>query len=125
MAQWVKHPTLDFGSGHDLLVRGIEPRVGLCTDSAEPAWDSLSPSLSASPSFTISLKINQYTFKKREFISKNGLPDISVAITQFNSTLPRDLSTLRILPSQDVNLSPTPPETTTLNWVFTMLLEFN
>ena len=38
--------TLDFGSGHDLAVRGIEPRVGLLTDSVEPMWDSLSPSLS-------------------------------------------------------------------------------
>ena len=27
----------DFGSGHDLTVRGLEPHVGLCTDSAEPA----------------------------------------------------------------------------------------
>ena len=25
MAQSVKHPTLDFGSGHDLTVRGMEP----------------------------------------------------------------------------------------------------
>ena len=46
MAQLVKHPTLDFGSGHDLAVRGIEPHVGLQADSAEPAWDSLSLSLS-------------------------------------------------------------------------------
>ena len=38
----VKRPTLDFGSGDDLTVRGFEPRVGLCADSAEPAWDSLS-----------------------------------------------------------------------------------
>ena len=45
MAQTVKCPTLDFGSGHDLIVRGFEPHVGLCTDSEESAWDSLSPSL--------------------------------------------------------------------------------
>ena len=42
----VKRPTLDFGSGHDLMVGGFEPRVGLCTDTVEPAWDSVSPSLS-------------------------------------------------------------------------------
>jgi len=31
VAQSVKHPTLGFGSGHDLTHdRGIEPRVGLC-----------------------------------------------------------------------------------------------
>ena len=39
--QLVKCLTLDFGSGHDLTVRGFEPCVRLCADSAEPAWDSL------------------------------------------------------------------------------------
>ena len=29
----VKRLTLDFGSGHDLTVHEIEPRVRLCTDS--------------------------------------------------------------------------------------------
>ena len=46
VAQSVKRPTLDFGSGHDLRVHGIEPRVELCDDSAQPALDSLSPFLS-------------------------------------------------------------------------------
>ena len=45
MAQSVKHPTLDFGSGHDLTVCEIKFNVGLCTDSKESAWDSLSASL--------------------------------------------------------------------------------
>ena len=49
MVQLVKHQTLDFGSAHDLKVCEIEPRVGLSSDSTEPAWDSLSPLLSASP----------------------------------------------------------------------------
>ena len=31
-----------FDSGHDLTVCEIEPRVGLCADSVEPDWDSLS-----------------------------------------------------------------------------------
>ena len=26
----------DFGSSHDLTVRGVEPRVGLCADGLEP-----------------------------------------------------------------------------------------
>ena len=39
----------DLGSGHDLTVCETEPHIGLCTDSEKPAWDSLSPSLSASP----------------------------------------------------------------------------
>ena len=45
VAQLVKRLPLDFGSGHDLTVRGFEPHVRLCADSSEPAWDSLSPSL--------------------------------------------------------------------------------
>ena len=43
----VKCLTLDFGSGHDLTVLEIEPRIGVGADSAEPVWDSLSLSLSA------------------------------------------------------------------------------
>ena len=46
VAQSVKRPTLDFGSGHDLTVREKEPHVGLCADGVEPAWDSLSLPLS-------------------------------------------------------------------------------
>ena len=45
MAQSAKHPTLDFSSGHDLTVCGMEPCNRLCADSGEPAWDSLSHSL--------------------------------------------------------------------------------
>ena len=26
----------DFGSGHDLMVHGFEPHVGLCADNSEP-----------------------------------------------------------------------------------------
>ena len=42
----VKCLALDLGSGHDLMVHEFEPPVGVCTDSAEPAWDSLSLLLS-------------------------------------------------------------------------------
>ena len=42
VAQSVKHLALYFGSDHDFMVRGFEPHIGLCTGSAEPAWDSLS-----------------------------------------------------------------------------------
>ena len=51
----VKRPTLHFGSGHDLTVRGFEPRIGLCADSSEPAWDSVSLSPCPSPACSISL----------------------------------------------------------------------
>ena len=53
MAQLVKRPTLDFGSGHDLMVPGTEPHVGFCADSAEPAWDFFL-------SLFLSLKINKH-----------------------------------------------------------------
>ena len=48
MAHLVKHLTSDFGSGHDLMVLGIEPHVRLHTGGLEPAWDSLSLPLSLS-----------------------------------------------------------------------------
>ena len=60
MAQSVQHPTLDFVSGHDLTGHGIEPWVGLWTDSMEPAWDSPSPSLSAPSALSLSQKIKQF-----------------------------------------------------------------
>ena len=57
---------LDFSSSHDLVVRGFEPRVGLCADRAEPVSDVLSFSLSLS----LSLKRNKLKKKKKECISK-------------------------------------------------------
>ena len=48
MAQSVEPQVLDLGSGHDLAVHGIGPHVWLCAASSEPAWDSLSLSLSLS-----------------------------------------------------------------------------
>ena len=44
MAQSVKCVSLDLGSSRDLMVCEFEPHI-----SAEPAWDSLSLSLSALP----------------------------------------------------------------------------
>ena len=51
-------------------VRGNEPHVRLCTDSMEPAWDSLSPCLSLllPNSHSLPLKIN---LKKKEIRSSN------------------------------------------------------
>ena len=60
MAQLVRHLTLDFGLGHDFMVRGLEPRVGPHADSVEPAWDSPSLSLSAlPPAHVLSLSQNK------------------------------------------------------------------
>ena len=50
----LKHPTLGFSSGHDLIVRELESCFGFYADSAEPVWDSLSPSLSVPPPLMLS-----------------------------------------------------------------------
>ena len=85
MAQSVERPTLDFGSGRDLTVCESEPHVGICADSEEPAWDSLSPSLSAplllvfslslslcpSPRCTIYLKINKLKKNRIDKLQNN------------------------------------------------------
>ena len=60
MAQLVKRPTLDFGLGHDLTVREIEPRVCLRAGTEEPAWDSVSLSLSDPSPCALFLKINKH-----------------------------------------------------------------
>ena len=57
MAQLVKHLSLDFGSGHDLLVHEIQPQVKLQADSATPASDSLF--LSLCPSLARVLYLSQ------------------------------------------------------------------
>ena len=71
MAQLVKCLTLDFGSGHDLMVHEFEP-----ADDVEPVWDSLSLSLSLSlwlsPIRSFSLSQNKkINFKKTTNFSKN------------------------------------------------------
>ena len=53
VAQLVKHPTLDFGSLHDLVVHGIEPSL-----SAHSLLRILSLPLPRSP--TLSVKINKH-----------------------------------------------------------------
>nr|XP_060511482.1 uncharacterized protein LOC132692753 [Panthera onca] len=61
VAQLVKHPTLDFGSGHDLAVREFEPRVGLCADSSESEACfrfCVSLSLCSPPAHTLSLSLS-------------------------------------------------------------------
>ena len=58
-AQSVKRMSLDFDSGHDLVVRGFEPHVGVCTGCAEPAWDSLClPPLSAPALLSVCLSLS-------------------------------------------------------------------
>ena len=65
VAQSAECPTLDFGLGHDFVICGFEPHVGLCADGREPAWDSFSLHLSLSDppllklSLSLSFKINK------------------------------------------------------------------
>ena len=54
-AQSVERPTLDFGSGRDLMIGEFEPCIGLPVDSSETVWDFLSPSLCPSPAYALSL----------------------------------------------------------------------
>ena len=54
----VRHPTLDFSSGHDLTVLELEPHVGLCTVSARSLLRILSPSLSVPTSLMLSLSFS-------------------------------------------------------------------
>ena len=49
MALSGKCPTLDFGSGRGITIQEFELCIWLSADSAQPVWDSLSPSLSAPP----------------------------------------------------------------------------
>ena len=71
VGQSVKTPTLDFGSGHDLIVCGIDLCIRLCADNVEPAWDfPFFSSLCAPSLLELSLKINKYTLKINKDASK-------------------------------------------------------
>ena len=62
VAQSVECLTLGFGSGHDLTVHGFEPPHQALCGSTEPAWNSLSPSLSIPPPLmcTLTLHLNKH-----------------------------------------------------------------
>ena len=56
VAQLVKRLALDLSSGHDLMVREFQPRLGLCADSSEPgARFGFCASISLCPSHALSL----------------------------------------------------------------------
>ena len=81
MAQSIKHPTLGFGSGHDLTVCEIELHVGLCADSTELAWDSLSPLFLPFPcSLSLSLS-KQINLKKKKIMRICGVKPEGEEIT--------------------------------------------
>ena len=55
MAQSVRHLTLDFGSGHDVMVHGFEPCIGL---------GILSLPVCPSPTHSFSLSLSRNKLKK-------------------------------------------------------------
>ena len=59
MSSLVKCLTLGFSSGHDHEAGESELRVGLWAGNAEPGWDSVFPSLSAPPSFALSVSLSK------------------------------------------------------------------
>ena len=56
---WLSREVSEFGSGHDLMICGLDPHIGPHADSVEPAWDSVSPPLSLPLPHSPSLKINK------------------------------------------------------------------
>ena len=66
----VSEVLVDFSSSHDLMICEIEPCIGLCTDSIEPAWDSLcpSPACPCSLSLSLSLSLSQTNIKKKKYM---------------------------------------------------------
>ncbi|EFH22819.1 hypothetical protein NEIPOLOT_01390, partial [Neisseria polysaccharea ATCC 43768] len=55
VAQSLKHPTLDFDAGHDLMVPKIEPSVGLYADTVQSLLGILSLSSLPFPLLSLSL----------------------------------------------------------------------
>ena len=65
---------LDFSSGHDLTIHEIETHDALCTDSVDPAWDSLSLCPSPAHVLSLSLKINKLKKKNMAEEMRMSLP---------------------------------------------------
>ena len=66
MVQWVKRPTLGFGSGHDLTVREFKPLNRLCAVTAQSLLGILFLSLSAPPALSLSLSLKINNLKKNK-----------------------------------------------------------
>ena len=56
---WLSVQLLIFSSGHDLTIPEFNPQVRLCTDSSEPAQDSLSPPLFVPPQLSLFVSLSQ------------------------------------------------------------------
>ena len=65
MVQSVKCPTLDFGSGHDLMVCRIKACIRLGTDRVDPAWNSLSLCPCPAGVLALPLQVNKHLERKK------------------------------------------------------------
>ena len=73
--------TLDFGVGLELTAHEFQSRIGLCTGSVEPAWDSLSPSLFPSPALALTLfQSKEINLKKNEIKSGKKMVNFMVCL---------------------------------------------
>ena len=81
VSRWLSHLSVHFSSGHDFTIHEFEPRVRLCADSSEPRaclGFCVSLFLSASLSFSLSLKNKHLKKKRREFINDYRAEDLEV-----------------------------------------------
>ena len=88
MAQSVKGLTLGFGSAHDLTVCGFEPCVRFCDGGTEPAWASLSPSLSAPAPLVLCLSLsNKYINLKKKKVCKSQTAWVQIRLCHYGHYL--------------------------------------
>ena len=66
MAQLVECPTLDFGSGHDLMVCGFEPHTGLHIECGACLGFSLPLPFSRTHALTLSLSLSLSKISKKK-----------------------------------------------------------
>ena len=70
---WLNQLSIDISSGHDLMVCGFEPCVGLCVDSSEPGACfkfCVSISLRPSPTHALSLFLSLSKINMKKLIKK-------------------------------------------------------
>ena len=90
VAQSIKHPTLDFSSGHDLTVVRLSPTLS-STLSMESAWDSLSLFLPLLLSLSLLKNKNQNNAAVILTLSPHGGHTLS--LTFLENRLPTHLTT--------------------------------
>ena len=96
MAQLVKCPALDLGSGHYARIVALNSVLGSVM-SVEPAWDSRSLSLSLSFSLSAPSPLQFFKNQPIDILCHNNINDNSVLVPgKYGSKVP-DLHSLRTL----------------------------